>query len=109
MPAETISLTWLLNKAWVLLLGIMWYSRKAADKDKETQDNAIAKLETLAVEARLSYITESRMKEAIREELGPYKEDQHEIKLLLRSLTAQMASLSKDMAVQNALHSQKDE
>ncbi len=110
MPvAETISLTWLLNKAWVLLGGVMWYGKRNADRDARSRDKAIGELKTSMAEADLKYITESRMKEAIREELEPYKEDQQEIKLLLRGLTDQMFNLGKDMAVQNALSSLKED
>ena len=104
MPAaETISVAWLLNKAWILLVGIMWYGKRSMDRDAKARDKAIAELEKHSASSELRFITETRMKEAIREELEPYKESQQEIKILLRALTRQMVALSKDMAVQNAL------
>jgi len=106
MPiAETITLSGLLNKAWVLLVGFMWYSKKNTDADNRKRDETLATLTTANARAELKFITESRMKDAIRIELEPYKEDQQEIKLLLRGLNTQMATLSTDMAVQNALYS----
>ena len=99
MAAEPTTAFWLLNKAWILLVGLFWYAKKNLDKDNKKRD---ASIQELKLEAS-KYITEGQMKEAIREALEPYKADQQEIKLLLRGLNDQILSLSKDMAVQNAI------
>lgn len=96
---------WIINKAWVLLVGIMWYYKKNQDRDDRERDAAIQELEKKQVTSEAKFITEAHMKEAIREALEPYKEDQQEIKVLLRGLNDQIFALSKDMAVQNAIRS----
>ena len=96
---------WVINKAWVLLVGVMWYNKKNQDATDTARDVAIHDLEKRQIASDAKYITESHMKEAIREALEPYKEDQQEIKLLLRGLNDQIFALSKDMAVQNAIRS----
>ena len=104
MPGtETLTLAWLLNKLWVPATAWFWYWKRGNDAERKELGETLSKLTQATQEAKLTFITEARMKEAIREELGPYKEDQQEIKILLRGLTEQMITLSKDMAVQNAL------
>jgi|TARA_B110000908_G_scaffold158090_1_gene198855 hypothetical protein len=105
MAAETITVTYLLNKAWLLLVGVMWYSKKTQDIQNKERDEAISSLEKEVVEARAKYVTEIQVREAIREALEPYKEDQQEIKALLRTLNDQIFNLTKDMAVQTAIRS----
>jgi hypothetical protein len=105
MAPETLTVGWLLNKAWLLLVGIMWYGKKTLDVGNKERDDAIAALEKTFAEARGRYVTDIQVKEAIREALEPYKEDQQEIKALLRSLNEQIFNLSKDMAVQTAIRS----
>jgi hypothetical protein len=107
--AETITLAWIVNKAWILLVGYVWYIKRQHDQGSKDRDAIISGLVLSNANAELKYITESRLKEAMREELEPYREAQQEIKLLLRGLTVQMVELSKDMAVQNALSNHKDE
>lgn len=102
MPTEPISIAWLLNKAWVLLIGVFWYSRKSQDQKDEARDAAIARLKE-------TYVTELQMKEAIKESLVPYKEDQKEIKDLLREVHEQVSKLSTEMAVQNAIRNLTNE
>ena len=105
MAPETLTVGWLLNKAWLLLVGIMWYSKKKVDADNKERDEAISSLEKEFVAARAKYVTDLQVREAIREALEPYKEDQQEIKTLLRNLNEQIFNLSKDMAVQTAIRS----
>lgn len=103
MSAEPITVAWLLNKAWVLLVAIMWYGKRNLDLDNKSRDKEIRQLKEDSAVAKSKYVTELQMKEAIREQLEPYKEDQQEIKLLLRSLNEQIIGISKEMAVQNAV------
>ena len=105
MPAETITVSWLLNKAWVLLVGLMWYGKKNLDAENKARDDAIDALELGHVAAKGRYVTEDQVKGAIKEALEHYKEDQQEIKVLLKDLNEQIFTLSKDMAVQNAIRS----
>jgi hypothetical protein len=107
-----LDLVWLLNKAWMLLIGWFWYDKRCRDaldkariaKEYE-QDVKIVEIQKSIIEARASFVTEAQMKSAIKEALEPYKEDQNEIKLLLRGLNDNVQALSRDMAVQNALRS----
>lgn len=103
MPVEPSSLVWLLEKAWVLLIGWFWYEKKEAKKEDVARDIAISDLKLKLASA--NYVTEDQVKEAIKEALRPYKEDQQEIKLLLKDLNSNVISLVKDMAVQNAIRS----
>ena len=100
---------WLLNKAWVLLVGIGWHLKHSKDKEDKERDKTIRELERQHNSFNSKFITEAQMKEAIREALEPYKEDQQEIKLLLRGLNDHIFALSKDMAVQNAIRSLNDQ
>lgn len=100
---------WLLNKAWILLIGIAWYVKKNKDRDDRERNLAILELEKRQAASEAKFITDAHMKEAIREALEPYKEDQQEIKLLLRGLNDHIFALSKDMAVQNAIRSLHDQ
>ena len=106
MSAE---LLWVLNKAWVLLAAFMIYAKKTQDKEDKDRDHAIQELEKKQATSEAKFITEAHMKDAIREALEPYKEDQQEIKLLLRGLNDHIFALSKDMAVQNAIRSLNDQ
>jgi hypothetical protein len=103
MVPEPVSLVWLLEKAWVLLVAVVWYIKKGTDKDNQKRDDSISKVELDLISVSSKYVTEAQMKETIREALEPYKEDQQEIKLLLRELNDQIFALSKEVAVQSAL------
>ena len=107
---ETISLTWVLNKAWILLVGYIWYHKKNSDADAKKREVDIVRLEKEDAKAKLTFVTEARVKEVIREELVRFKEDSKEIKALLDNLTEQLATLTTEMAVQNAINNlnQKD-
>lgn len=105
MSPEPVTIFWLLNKAWILIVGFLWYGKKNLDRDNRERDHSITELEKSTALASSTFITEAQMKDAIREALEPYKEDQQEIKLLLRGLNDQIFALSKDMAVQNAIRS----
>ena len=106
---ETLTLAWLFNKAWVLLAGLWWYNKKQADKDAEKLRSEVLQLIKHSSEARLKYITHDKLKTVIKEELGHYKEDQQELKVLITNLAEHLAVLRQDMAVQNALHSRRKE
>ena len=102
MPSEPVSLAWLVNKAWVLLVGWFWYDKKEQRKKDDERDSAIQKIQLDLVG---SYVTEPQLKKANTEALAPYKEDQQDIKVLLKELNSNVVSLSKDMAIQNAIRS----
>ena len=93
---STLSVTWLLNKLWVILAGLFWYNKTNVDKENKKRDDLIQSLKS-------NTVSDEKMKEYVKEVLLPYKEDSLEIKTLLRGLDTQIASLSKDVAVQNAL------
>lgn len=106
MPAaEALTLGYLFDKAWILVLGLFMYHRRKSDNENRKRDSLIEELRISNAAAAATFVSEAQMKEAIREALEPYKEDQQEIKVLLRGLNDQIFSLSKDMAVQNALRS----
>jgi hypothetical protein len=109
MAAETISVGYLLNKAWVILAGLWWYNKKQTDRQSEKLREEVLALTTNASEAKLRYITHSKLKEVIKEELGHYKEDQVELKALITHLAEHLAVLRQDMAVQNAVQRRRKE
>lgn len=104
MP-EALTIGWLLNKLWVLLALLYFHNKRKTDLESRERDATISKLQLDVAAAPSTFVSENQMKDAIREALEPYKEDQQEIKVLLRGLNDQIFSLSKDMAVQNALRS----
>lgn len=106
---EPLTLVWFVNKSWILLVGYVWYAKRQHDIDHRARGKILADLVLSNANAELKFITESRLKEAIRDELEPYRESQQEIKLLLTGLNTQLVTLSKDVAVQNALAGQKED
>jgi carboxypeptidase C (cathepsin A) len=99
----------LLDKAWVVIVGLLWYEKRTTDLENKNRDNEITKLKLAHTEIMNQYVTEAEVREVLRETLKEYKEDQQEIKLLLKNLHDQIIVLSRDMAVQNALRSIEDE
>jgi hypothetical protein len=103
---EAFTLVSLLKYGWSPFVAwyIFNYNKHKDDRKELTKsiDLLNTKVHTLEL-AKTEFVTHSQMKEAILEALEPYKEDQHEIKILLRALNDQINSLSKDMAVQDAL------
>jgi chromosome segregation ATPase len=111
-PIEPITFSWLFNKAWVFLVALWLYDRKKYDNSTEKVKTRLDNLEKESIAIKSQFVTEEQMKQAIREALEPYREDQEEIKVLLKELNSNVVSLSKDMAVQDAirrLHAQKTE
>lgn len=103
MSGDPITMSWLLNKAWVVLIGLFWYGKKKLDTDNKARDKELADLNKEVIEMRSSYVTQAQLKELIKEQFEPYKEDQKEIKELMTQLHEQIIALSRDMAVQNAI------
>jgi hypothetical protein len=102
---ETITISWLVNKAWILLVGVYLYSKRISDQENKDRDTKIASLEMEIMRTKASFVTEEQMKSAIKEALEPYREDQLEIKDLLTKLTDQVNAISRDIAVQTAIRS----
>lgn len=101
MSVEAITVSWVLNKAWVLLVGWWWYDKKKVDAAfKELND----KHQELVL-SNSKKLEESQIKALIKEALLPMKEDNMEVKELLKTLNENVQALSRDMAVQNAIRS----
>jgi hypothetical protein len=102
-PIEPITFSWLFNKAWVFLVALWWHDRRRSEKTSSLVEERLSLLEKDSITIKSQFVTEEQMKQAIREALEPYRADQEEIKLLLKDLNANVVSLSKDMAVQDAI------
>ncbi len=100
MAAETL---FVLNKLWVVFVGLWMYDKKTRDKDDKERD---AKLEELKLKLT-ECLTEEETKRLIGEIVEPLKLDQMEIKELLKVLTTEIQNLSQEMAVQNALRADR--
>lgn len=107
-PPDPFTITYLLDKAWVLLLGLFWHNKKRLETDNKARDAKIELLQTSMVTVTAASVTEVRMKEAINESLEHYKEDQQEIKNLLTSLNDSVNAISLDIAIQAALKDAKE-
>lgn len=97
---EFLTLEFLLNKAWILGLGIYWYHKRESARVKREHDAS----DVIRDDKIRDLVTRAEMKEHIAESMAPYKEDQGEIKLLLRSLNENVVRLSQAVAVQEALN-----
>lgn len=93
----------ILEKLWVVISIVAFWMIKELKKDNKERDSKISRIEKTVDRAENTFITDAHMKESIREFLEPYKQDQQEIKALLRELNEHVIELSKDMAVQNAI------
>lgn len=81
-------------------------SSKAVEAEKkanEERDRKIAEMEKSLIKAENTFVTNAELKIAIQEAFEPYKEDQKEIKLMLRMLTEELGGISRDIAIINAI------
>ena len=101
-----LDVAWLLEKIWVAAFALIFWWSKELKKENLKRDDAIQKLELFNAKSSTTFVTESQMKDAVREALTPYKEDQQEIKVLLRGLNDHIFTLSKEVAVQHAIGTQ---
>ena len=101
MAAETL---FILNKLWVVFVGLWMYDKKSRDKEDKERDS---KLEQLKLELT-KRLTEEQTKKLIGEIVDPLKLDQMEIKELLKALTTEIKNLSQEMAVQNAIRADRE-
>lgn len=67
------------------------------------RDKKITELEKAAIRADNKFVTNEQLRLAIQEAFEPYKEDNKEIKLMLRQLTEELGNISKDLAIINAI------
>jgi hypothetical protein len=98
-----IEVTWLLEKAWIIIFFIFGIYIRSIKEDNSKRDLDIANINLFMARAELEYITDIKLQNAITQNLAPYKEDQQELKLLLKGLNENITSLSKDVAVQYAI------
>jgi len=98
-----IEVAWLLEKAWVLLFAIIWYSKKKREKDDDKRDKLLTELTIFKASVRSEFVSEAQMKLHTKEAIEPLKESQQEIKILLQGLNTNIISLSKEVAVQHAV------
>ena len=96
-PVSTI--TAIVKFAWVGLVPWLLHMRQNSIK----KENDVAERLRMIELENQKFVTQAEMKRAITEALESYKEDQQEIKILVRGLNDQIYALSKDMAVQNAI------
>ena len=81
-------------------------SSKAVEEEKKAnteRDKKISEMEKSLIKAENTFVTNTELKVAIQEAFEPYKEDQKEIKLMLRMLTEELAGISRDIAIINAI------
>lgn len=106
MAAETITITWLLEKAWVLISAAWIYDKKRMDKILAQRAEEAARQQEVINQLliwKANVLSEQEVKSLIKEFLSPLKEDQKEIKTLLQGMNENIQLLTKDMAVQNAI------
>lgn len=90
-----------------IVLASMLSSKNVKDAEERkltiARDARIAELEKSFITAENTFVTNSQLKLAIREAFEPYKEDNKEIKLMLRSVSEELVNISRDLAVINAI------
>jgi threonine/homoserine/homoserine lactone efflux protein len=88
---------------------LAWMLNNKSTKDSEerthnrTRDERINSLEKKFIQAENTYVTNTQLKLAIQEAFEPYKEDNKEIKAMLKSVSAELVNISRDLAVINAI------
>lgn len=99
-------LAWLAGAAVsILLVFLSVWLKNISDKAAEERghnlrrDNRILELEKQLVAAENKYVTETQLRVAIQEAFEPYKEDNREIKAMLRGVGEEIARLSSELAV----------
>lgn len=93
--AGVVFLTWSLNSKTV---------KDAEERQANLKrDERIVELEKSNIRAKNTYVTNTDLKIAIQEAFEPYKEDNKEIKLMLRSVSQELVNISRDLAVINAI------
>lgn len=98
-----LDFAWAFEKIWVAIFAYIFWKSKELKKENKQRDTDIQNLQLAQARASTIFITETQMKEAVREALLPYKESQQEIKILLKGLNDHIFTLSKDVAVQHAI------
>lgn len=107
-----IEVAWLLEKLWVVIFPLVIAWKRGVDrKHEETQkslNDLNSRIEALVAEDRtasLLYLTPEKAEVLINKELEKYKDDQKEVKVLLKGLGENLIGLSKEVAIQQAIGS----
>lgn len=97
----------------VVILASMLNSKKALDAEERTnnatRDVKISELEKKFVAAENTFVTNSQLKVAIQEAFEPYKEDNKEIKVMLKAVSEELVNISRDLAVIHAIRRSRSE
>ena len=103
-------LLWLLSCISALGVAVLaWSLNSKTTKDKEERDlnrlrdDRINALEKAFITAENTFVTNTQLKLAIKEAFEPYKEDNQEIKAMLKSVSEELVNISRDLAVINAI------
>lgn len=97
----------------VVILASMLNSKNTLDAEERTnnatRDVKISELEKKFVAAENTFVTNSQLKVAIQEAFEPYKEDNKEIKVMLKAVSEELVNISRDLAVIHAIRRSKSE
>jgi len=102
-----LTIAMVFEKLWAAIFVYVFWKGREISKENKHRDTAITNLQIAEAKSITSFITDTQMKDAVREALIPYKEGQQEIKALLSGLNEHIFTLSKEVAVQGAIANDK--
>lgn len=109
ISAASIFLWFLAGVSSLGVAVLTWMLNSKSTKDAEERalnlkrDERINSLEKAFIAAENTFVTNTQLKLAIQEAFEPYKEDNKEIKEMLKSVSDELISISRELAVINAV------